>query len=91
MNLKKVMAAAMISLLATGAIVGCGGGDKKKADAGKKVQIEYWHVAAESFGGATVKELVKDFNAKNPGIEVVEKYNWDNVAKMYNDIFEKNI
>jgi len=23
--------------------------------------------------------------------EVVEKYNWDNVAKMYNDIFEKNI
>ena len=41
MNLKKVMAAAMISLLATGAIVGCGGGDKKKADAGKKVQIEY--------------------------------------------------
>ena len=55
MNLKKVLAAAMISLFATGAIVGCGGGDKKKADAGKKVQIEYWHVAAESFGGATVK------------------------------------
>lgn len=23
--------------------------------------------------------------------EVVEKYNWDNVAKMYNEIFEKNI
>lgn len=77
MKLKKVLAAAMISLFATGAIVGCGGGEKKQADAGKKVQIEYWHVAAESFGGATVKELVKDFNAKNPGIEVVEKYNPD--------------
>ena len=77
MNLKKVFAAGLISLMATGAIVGCGGGEKKQADANKKVQIEYWHVAAESFGGATVKELVKDFNAKNPGIEVIEKYNPD--------------
>ena len=34
-------------------------------------------LGGESFGGATVKELVKDFNAKNPGIEVVEKYNPD--------------
>ena len=77
MNLKKVFAAGLISLMATGAIVGCGGGEKKQADANKKVHIEYWHVAAESFGGATVKELVKDFNAKNPGIEVIEKYNPD--------------
>lgn len=45
MKLKKVLAAAMISLLATTALVGCGS-DKKNADTGKKVQIEYWHVAA---------------------------------------------
>ena len=76
MKLKKVLAAAMISLLATTALVGCGS-DKKNADTGKKVQIEYWHVAAESFGGATVKELVADFNKTHPNIEVVEKYNPD--------------
>ncbi len=76
MKLKKVLAAAMISLLATTALVGCGS-DKKSADTGKKVQIEYWHVAAESFGGATVKELVADFNKTHPNIEVVEKYNPD--------------
>lgn len=71
MKLKKVLAAAMISLLATTALVGCDS-DKKSADTGKKVQIEYWHVAAESFGGATVKELVADFNKTHPNIEVVE-------------------
>lgn len=78
MKLKKILAAGLVSLFAIGALAGCGG-DKKadKAASGKKVQIEYWHVAAESFGGATVKELVADFNKNNPNIEVVEKYNPD--------------
>lgn len=40
MKLKKVLAAAMISLLAATAMVGCGS-DKQAADSGKKVQIEY--------------------------------------------------
>lgn len=75
MRLKKVLAAAMVSVMAAAAIAGCGG--EKKADNGGKVQIEYWHVAAESFGGATVKELVADFNKTHPDIEVVEKYNPD--------------
>lgn len=59
------------------AIAGCGGSDSKKPENNKKVQIEYWHVASESFGGATVKELVADFNSKNSNIEVIEKYNPD--------------
>lgn len=75
MRLKKVLAAAMVSVMAAAAIACCGG--EKKADNGGKVQIEYWHVAAESFGGATVKELVADFNKTHPNIEVVEKYNPD--------------
>lgn len=76
MKLKKILAVGMVSLLAAAALTGCGG-EKKSADSGKKVQIEYWHVAAESFGGATVKELVADFNKTHPNIEVVEKYNPD--------------
>lgn len=58
-------------------LVGCGGEQPQTKGAEKKVQIQYWHVAAESFGGATVKELVTDFNASHPNIEVVEKYNPD--------------
>lgn len=76
MKLKKILAGAMVSLLAMTALTGCGN-ESKQADSGKKVQIEYWHVAAESFGGATVKELVADFNKKHPNIEVVAKYNPD--------------
>lgn len=80
MKKSKLSACALAAVLAlTVAVTGCGG-DKKKDEAkntGKKVQIEYWHVAAESFGGATVKELVADFNKKNPNIEVVAKYNPD--------------
>ena len=73
----KVAAGISIGLL-TLALVGCGGSKKTAGgDDGKKVSIEYWHVAAESFGGSTVKELVKDFNAKHPNIVVTEKYNPD--------------
>ena len=56
--MRKVLALGCTSLAIFG-LVGCGGsGEKKEAakDSGKKVQIEYWHVAAESFGGGTVKE-----------------------------------
>lgn len=78
MKMKKMAAAALMTMLAAGVVAGCGSSkDTAKAETGKKVQIEYWHVAAESFGGATVKELVADFNKKNPNIEVVEKYNPD--------------
>ena len=78
MSLKKKIAGVLLATMCTAFFAGCGG-DNKSADStsGKKVQIEYWHVASESFGGQTVKELVKDFNEKHPDIEVVEKYNPD--------------
>lgn len=44
---------------------------------GEKVVIEYWHVNAETQGGKTVKELVKDFNEQSKTVKVVEKYNPD--------------
>lgn len=75
---KKICAGVCVGALAL-ALTGCGGSDSKKADnnGNKKIQIEYWHVASESFGGPTVKKLVADFNQKHPNIEVVEKYNPD--------------
>ena len=39
MKLKSILAAAMVSLLAVGAIAGCGVDKNKAADSGKKVQI----------------------------------------------------
>ena len=91
MSLKKKIAGVLLATMCTAFFAGCGG-DNKSADSasGKKVQIEYWHVASESFGGQTVKELVKDFNEKHPDIEVVEKYNSLACNKLIPIFFEDN-
>ena len=57
--------------------------DKESSDNGtsksgnEKTVIEYWHCNAETQGGLTVDELVKNFNENNDHIEVVAKYNPD--------------
>lgn len=77
MNLmKKSLALLCVGALSMG-LAGCGGDKAAKSADGGKVKIEYWHVASESFGGATVKELVAEFNKTHPNIEVTEKYNPD--------------
>ena len=73
---KKTLAVICVGAM-TLVLAGCGADNTKKVSDGGKVKIEYWHVASESFGGATVKELVADFNKTHPNIEVVEKYNPD--------------
>ena len=78
MMMKKKLAALLLAAASAMVFTGCGSSDNQsKGSVDKKVQIEYWHVASESFGGTTVKELVADFNAKHPNIQVVEKYNPD--------------
>jgi multiple sugar transport system substrate-binding protein len=42
--------------------------------AGEAITIDYWHINSESFGGNAVKEIIKRFEAANPGIKVAEKY-----------------
>lgn len=54
-------------------VVGCG----KKNTASENASIEYWHVAAENFGGATVRDLASGFNEKAGYDKVKEKYNAD--------------
>lgn len=73
---KKTLAVVCVGAM-TLALAGCGADNSKKVSDGGKVKIEYWHVASESFGGTTVKELVADFNKTHPNIVVVEKYNPD--------------
>lgn len=75
-SIKKLLVYSCIGALAL-SLTACGSSNNKPADTKGKVQIEYWHVAAESFGGPTVKELVEDFNKTHPNIEVVAKYNPD--------------
>ncbi|WP_122627893.1 ABC transporter substrate-binding protein [Lucifera butyrica] len=74
-NVKRLIALFCLGALLMSAI-GCGSSATNTPKSGKTV-IEYWHVNAESFGGSTVKELIKEFNAQNPDIQVVEKYNPD--------------
>ncbi|WP_100332350.1 ABC transporter substrate-binding protein [Bacillus xiapuensis] len=50
--------------------------DGKTTEDGKTV-IEYWHVNAETQGGNTVEELVKEFNEQSKTTKVVAKYNPD--------------
>ena len=90
MMMKKKLAALLLAAASAMVFTGCGSSDNQsKGSVDKKVQIEYWHVASESFGGATVKELVADFNAKHPNIQVVEiiyfKHNKPQIKKMITD------
>lgn len=62
----------MVSLLT----VGCKSTSGDEADGGK-VQIEYWHVNAETQGGKSVDKLVEEFNKQSDTVEVVAKYNPD--------------
>ncbi|MGL4511179.1 ABC transporter substrate-binding protein [Cetobacterium sp.] len=57
-------------------LIGCEK-EEKTIISNKPIEIEYWHVASESFGGGTIKELVKNFNEKNSDIKVIEKFNPD--------------
>lgn len=75
-KLQKALVLLCIGALTIG-VAGCGGAATTAQSPSAKIKIEYWHVAAESFGGATVKSLVEQFNKENPDIEVVEKYNPD--------------
>ena len=52
---------------------GCG----KKSSASSVKHITYWHVNAQTQGGATVDELVKKFNDTHKNIKVTAKYNPD--------------
>lgn len=70
-----VMAGAM--LMMTGCSPNTQSAGDKKEVSDKKTVIEYWHVNAETQGGQTVDELVKQFNESNKDIEVVAKYNPD--------------
>lgn len=61
--------------LAMGVLAGCGGqAPAKPAETKNVVEIEYWHINSQSFGGPAVAELIKMFNEKNPDIKVTEKF-----------------
>lgn len=55
-------------------VAGCGGQTPAKPAESKTVNIEYWHINSQSFGGPAVSELIKMFNEKNPDIKVTEKF-----------------
>jgi ABC-type glycerol-3-phosphate transport system substrate-binding protein len=60
-------------LAALGGLLGVGASQVQAA--GKVVNISYWHVNAQTQGGAAVDDLVKNFNKTHPNIQVSAKYN----------------
>jgi len=71
---RKIIKIAVIIMAAAVMFTGCKTAAKEND---KKIIIEYWHVNAETQGGKSVEQLVKDFNAQSENVEVVDKYNPD--------------
>jgi ABC-type sugar transport system, periplasmic component len=69
----KSMAVVACLVFVMAVMAGCGSQAPKTAEK-KVVNIEYWHINSQSFGGAAVSELIKMFNEKNPDIKVTEKF-----------------
>lgn len=70
--IKKAISLAMVAMTSLSMIPG-----GVTASAQEKVQINYWHVNADTQGGKTVDELVKKFNESQDEIEVVATFNPD--------------
>lgn len=70
--IKKAISLAMVAMTCLSMIPG-----GVTASAQEKVQINYWHVNADTQGGKTVDELVKKFNESQDEIEVVATFNPD--------------
>ena len=56
---------------------------------GKVVEIEYWHINSETFGGLTTTELVDEFNRNNPGIRVTEMFIPNSYQGMTQDLLSR--
>lgn len=65
---KKVITTSLVTLATMSTLV---------ASAQEKIQINYWHVNADTQGGKTVTELVEKFNASQNEIEVIPTFNQD--------------
>lgn len=75
---KRLIAVSLAVTSIMSMMTGCGTKEEEALSNSKeKTVIEYWHCNAETQGGLTVDELVKNFNENNDHIEVIAKYNPD--------------
>ncbi len=71
--------------LGLGGLAGCGGSQDSSESQGP-VEIEYWHINTEAFGGPTVKELVARFQELNPDITVTERFQPDSYTGLLENL-----
>jgi len=68
---------ATLAGLGAGGLAACGGAEEAATRSGSSngpVEIEYWHINTETFGGPAVKELVRRFNEQNPDVRVRDRF-----------------
>lgn len=75
-KLKRVAQSVAFAALFVG-LTGCGSDGSAQTSTDGKIQIEYWHVNAETQGGESVEKLVTAFNEQSEDITVVSRYNPD--------------
>lgn len=59
----------LVALLKVLAVIALGGGSLAQS-----VTIQYWHINTESFGLPAVRELIAEFQKRNPTIRVEERF-----------------
>ncbi len=67
----KKMASLWVVAIAVVSLSGCGGNNQTNAGL---VELEYWHINSETFGGPTVTEIIDAFNEAHDDIHVTEKF-----------------
>lgn len=68
---------AALAGLGVGGLASCGGQEEARrgsGSSGNPVEIEYWHINTETFGGPAVKELVRRFNEQNKDVKVRDRF-----------------
>lgn len=71
MNVFKRMLALCLSALTIFSLVGC---SASASDDGGVIELEYWHINSETFGGPVVTEIIAAFNEAHDNINVTEKF-----------------
>lgn len=70
---KKFISLLMVSLMAVGALTGCGSSGGQASGGSKPVQITFWHSMSGKNGQALTK-MVNDFNSSHKDIKVNAQY-----------------
>jgi len=76
-SIKKILVLITLIAVLVVALTACGDSSETGGANGDRIQIEYWHVNSEVFGGPAVETMIEQFNESQDRIEVIGRFNAD--------------